>query len=225
MASKRGGSRVKPYSLTVKTYTASGKLSRKNIRLSSSKPYILPQENSPRDNEALSNSSAEFETNDILDDRESMDEDHEKEQDIRSRYVRRRIKEGECWKSVQDELVKTYIENSVMLPNQICVKCVEDGRPHSSVQIAKIRCLDCGPNQFFCHHCAEKLHKTRNLFHVVEIWKVKPSIIVLSILTFIHVANLYTSINKAKSVLIIMFQVLWNMYCLHFSIFMRYFNF
>ena len=109
MASKRGGSRVKPYSLTVKTYTASGKLSRKNIRLSSSKPYILPQENSPRDNEALSNNSAEFETNDILDDRESMDEDHEEEQDIRSRYVRR-IKEGECWKSVQDELVKTYIE-------------------------------------------------------------------------------------------------------------------
>ena len=106
---------MKPYSLTVKTYTASGKLSRKNIRLSSSKPYILPQENSPRDKEALSNSSAEFETNDILDDRESMDEDHEEEQDIRARYVRRRIKEGECWKSVQDELVKTYIENSVMV--------------------------------------------------------------------------------------------------------------
>ena len=126
--------------------------------------------------------SDEFDTNDVLDDRESMDEDEEEEQDIRSRYERRRIKEGECWKSAQDELVKTYIENSAILPNQICVKCVEDGRPHSNVPIADIRCLDCGPNKFFCHHCAEKLHKTRNLFHVFEVWKVNPLMIPLRIL-------------------------------------------
>ena len=124
----------------------------------------MPQENSPRGNEALSNSSAEFETNDILDDRENMDEDQEEEQDIRSRYVRRRIKEGECWKSVQDELVKTYIENSVMLPNQICVKCVEDGRPHFSVQIAKIRCLDCGPNQFFLSSLCRETSQNKKPF-------------------------------------------------------------
>ena len=173
MASKRGGGgRVKPYSLTVKTCTASGKLSRQNIRFSSSRPYISPQENSPRGNEDLPNNNGDFETSYDLDDSESMDEDQEG-QNTRSRYERRKVKEGEWWKALQDELVKTYIENSAMLPQQICVKCVEDGRPESTLPIAEIRCLDCAPNQYFCHYCAEKLHQTRNLFHVVEVWKVK----------------------------------------------------
>ena len=68
MASKRGGGgRVKPYSLTVKTYTASGKLSRQNIRFSSSRPYISPQENSLRGNEDLPNNNGDFETSYDLD--------------------------------------------------------------------------------------------------------------------------------------------------------------
>ena len=180
MASKRvGGGRVKPYSLAVKTYTAPGKLSRQNIRLSSSRPYISPQENSLRGNGDLPNNSWDFETSYVLDDSENMDENQE-EQNTRSRYERRKVKEGECWKALQDELVKTYIENSAMLPQQICAKCVEDVQPESTLPIAEIRCLDCGPNQFFFHHCAEKLHQTRNLFHVVEVWKVKRLIVLLS---------------------------------------------
>ena len=153
MASKRGGGgRVKPYSLAVKTYTASGKLSMQNIRLSSSRPYISPQQNSLRGNEDLPNNSGDFETSMNMDDSENMDEDHE-EQNTRSRYERRKVKEGECWKTLQDELVKTYIENSAMLPQQICKKCVEDGRPESTLPITEIRCLDCGPN--FLSLCRE----------------------------------------------------------------------
>ena len=122
--------------------------------------------------ECLPNVNSEkFVANDLglFDDRESIDEG----QNIRSRYETRRINEGESWKSLQDDVVKTYIENSAMPLDQLCVKCVEDGRPQASLQSAQIRCLDCGPNQFFCHQCAEKLHLTRNLFHVVEVWKVK----------------------------------------------------
>ena len=94
MQHKYGGGRVKPYSLTVKTYTASGKLSRQNIRFSSSRPYISPQENSLRGNEDLPNNNGDFETSYDLDDSESMDEDQEG-QNTRSRYERRKVKEGE----------------------------------------------------------------------------------------------------------------------------------
>ena len=163
MASKRGGYRVKPYSLKVKTYTATGKLARKSIPISSNRADLLQEETSLRVSNFLPNNSEEFEA--------EGDRRIDEEEELRSRYERRRINEGECWKSLQDKLVKTYIEVSAMLPDQCCVKCVEDGRLQA--RSAKIRCLDCGPNQFFCHQCAEELHLTRNLFHVVELWKVK----------------------------------------------------
>ena len=86
-----------------------------------------------------------------------------------SDYERRRIKEADRWKSLQDEVVKTYLERSVMPPNQCCVKCCEDGKPEVD---AIMRCVDCGPWQFFCTDCAETLHRTRNQFHIVEVWKV-----------------------------------------------------
>ncbi|XP_046862985.1 uncharacterized protein LOC124456634 [Xenia sp. Carnegie-2017] len=55
-----------------------------------------------------------------------------------------------------------------MLPGQLCVKCLEDGIPAKK---AEIRCRDCGHGQFYCFECAESLHRTRNVFHLVEVWK------------------------------------------------------
>ena len=104
---------------------------------------LLPQEATVRNSEGLRSNSEECEGNVIFHDLETIDEARDEEQDIRSRYERRRIKEGECWKSLQDELVKSHIENSVMLTDQICVKCVEDGQSKSDAPAAEIRCLDC----------------------------------------------------------------------------------
>ena len=69
MASRRSGSRVKPYCLTVKTYTANtatGKLSRKNIRISSNKQDLSQQEVSLPVSECLPNVNSEkFVANDL----------------------------------------------------------------------------------------------------------------------------------------------------------------
>ncbi|XP_046861577.1 uncharacterized protein LOC124454869 [Xenia sp. Carnegie-2017] len=91
--SRSGNRRVKPYSLTVKTCSASGKLSRKNISLSPN--VVLP------------------------------------------------IRTIDTFEGFQENLNE------------------EDGIPAKK---AEIRCRDCS-------QCAESLHRTRNVFHLVEVWK------------------------------------------------------
>ncbi|XP_046839397.1 uncharacterized protein LOC124433662 [Xenia sp. Carnegie-2017] len=148
--SRSGNRRVKPYSLTVKTYSAAGKLSRKNISLSPN--VVLP-----------------IRTIDAFEGfQENLNEGTNNLRGTGSRYERRRVNESESWKCLQDNLVKSYIENCAMLPGQLCVKCLEDGIPAKK---AEIRCRDCGHGQFYCFECAESLHRTRNVFHLVEVWK------------------------------------------------------
>ena len=112
-----------------------------------------------------------------------------------SDYERRRIKEADRWKSLQDEVVKTYVERSVMPPNQCCVKCCEDGKPEVD---AIMRCVHCGPWQFFCTDCAETLHRTRNQFHIVEVWKVG---ITRSQLLILYEVTIWPAAGQAVKVL------------------------
>ena len=104
------------------------------------------------------------------DETDPMIMDEEQPEHSVSSYEKRRRREADHWESLQDDLTKTYIEVSAMKPcNQYCIKCIEDGRPY---MLATMRCSDCGLNQFYCSDCAESLHKTRNFFHIVEVWKV-----------------------------------------------------
>ena len=105
---------------------------------------------------------------------------------LQSAYERRRINEGDRWKGLHDDLIKARIESSSMPPNQCCVKCLAESdhgkqteetssstTDFHDVARATMRCLDCGPHQYFCRYCTETIHKDRNYFHVVEVWKVQ----------------------------------------------------
>ena len=136
--------------------------------LSSNRPPLPPKRTEVVSNRYLQTFEEEYdnvgsdETDPLV-----MDEEHP-EHSVSS-YEKRRRREADHWESLQDDLTKTYIEGSAMKPNQCCIKCIEDGRPN---MLATMRCSDCGPNQFYCSDCAESLHKTRNFFHIVEVWKV-----------------------------------------------------
>ena len=159
---------VKPYSIRVKTYSSTGRVSSKKVPLAARKLYNENEDALLPSVGRLRNVNEHLEVDDTVDDLPVPVFDDAENQPQPSTYERRRIKEAENWGSLQDVLVEACIETSAMPPNQRCVACLEDGKSNRS----KIRCQDCGPNQFFCHECAEKLHTTRNLFHVVEVWKV-----------------------------------------------------
>lgn len=164
MAARESGKsrRVKPYSLPVKTYSSTGKLSRKNIVLSANRPPLPPKRSVPVSSRYSQNFEEEYDINVGSDYKDPIEHPV-------SSYEKRRRREADRWESLQDDLVKTCIEGSAMKPDQCCIKCSEDGQ-HDV--LATMPCSDCGPNQFFCSDCAKSLHRTRNLFHIVEVWKV-----------------------------------------------------
>ena len=81
-----------------------------------------------------------------------------------SSYMKRKISTNLNWAGVRDGIVHGALEESCLPRGVMCVVCREEE--------ASIRCRDCGFRQYFCRQCAASLHGVRNLFHVLEIWKV-----------------------------------------------------
>ena len=50
-----------------------------------------------------------------------------------------------AWESVRYSLRNAVVESAAMPYNQLCVLCAE--------AVASIRCLQCGPNVYYCHDC------------------------------------------------------------------------
>ena len=72
--------------------------------------------------------------------------------------------ENKRWRMIQASMIDAAIEVSAIRSDQQCVTC------HLN---AKLRCIDCGTDQFFCLECATQLHSERNRLHFIEEWKVR----------------------------------------------------
>jgi len=86
------------------------------------------------------------------------------QEDTVSSHEIRRIRELKKWSGLRELLVNVAVEESCLLPGTICMHCQQTE--------ATVRCNDCGPRQFFCLECSKSLHKTRNIFHILQLWTV-----------------------------------------------------
>ena len=62
----------------------------------------------------------------------------------------------ENWKEKLPKFFNIMVENNALLNDQKCFKCENP---------AISRCLDCGPNVYFCSSCEELFHDNINIFH------------------------------------------------------------
>ena len=102
----------------------------------------------------------------------------------KGKYQAHQEKLNDQWASVRDLLLEVAVENGGIPPNQVCVLC--DYEP------ACLRCLECGPYQFFCKPCGINLHKDRNHFHYMEHWVVciaKASFFMCAFFTYILIST------------------------------------
>lgn len=82
-------------------------------------------------------------------------------------YYARQERSVEYWERIRDDMFKAFMKSSVPPSHWKCAECGSDGA---------VRCQSCGPFVFYCCECAVRLHKSTNIFHLLEIWKVKLSI-------------------------------------------------
>ena len=69
----------------------------------------------------------------------------------------------ESWNKIRPELLKVAIASEALPKNRQCSCCIEE---------ASCRCLQCGPNIFYCKTCFEEAHRRANIFHTGETWQV-----------------------------------------------------
>jgi len=62
----------------------------------------------------------------------------------------------ENWKGILPKLLKIMVENNAPDKKYKCSKCENH---------AIVRCLDCGPNIYFCSYCEDLFHHNINIFH------------------------------------------------------------
>ena len=82
-----------------------------------------------------------------------------------SAHENRRIQEQVKWNEWREQLVNSAIEEFSIAESTSCVWC--------NLTTAVVRCTYCGPHSFFCMECAKLLHSRSNMFHVLELWKVR----------------------------------------------------
>ena len=79
-------------------------------------------------------------------------------------HTRRKQKAAEKWEELRSALTRTVIENECLPPGVPCYICGNE-------DIA-VRCVECGPFNYYCESCAIKLHENCYYHHCPEIWKV-----------------------------------------------------
>ncbi|XP_028407560.1 uncharacterized protein LOC114530178 isoform X2 [Dendronephthya gigantea] len=81
-------------------------------------------------------------------------------------YRDRKIKLGNAWLGIRQQLFSAFLEHQAMPVNQGCVipECKES---------ACGRCLDCGPAHFMCEEHINLVHASGQSFHYPEIWEIE----------------------------------------------------
>ncbi|KXJ21046.1 uncharacterized protein LOC110232517 [Exaiptasia diaphana] len=78
-------------------------------------------------------------------------------------YEKRQITLNKKWTDIRKTVLKSFVKDCHMPVGQECVVCGSEP--------AVLKCEDCGSRQFYCLICGHSLHKSRNQFHVLELWK------------------------------------------------------
>ena len=76
-------------------------------------------------------------------------------------------KRKEKWDKIHQAALTVMIEESSLPAEMKCFVC--------GVESVLVRCLQCGPQHFFCEKCATELHTHALYHHCPELWKVSPS--------------------------------------------------
>lgn len=82
-------------------------------------------------------------------------------------HTKRKEKAAIKWDEIHQTALTVMIEES-SLPSHInCFVC--------GIESVIVRCLQCGPQHFFCEKCATDFHTYALFHHCPELWKVSPS--------------------------------------------------
>lgn len=87
-----------------------------------------------------------------------------------TQYKLKKIREESGWEKSRERLQRAFVWQQYLPEGTPCCACGDHGR--SPANEAVCRCCDCGWEQWLCLECATMLHNKRNMFHVLEIWKV-----------------------------------------------------
>lgn len=80
-----------------------------------------------------------------------------------SAYRARQERLATAWGDVRELLRRATVEGNGLPVGQSCSRCGE---------AASLRCLDCGAQIFLCSTCADAEHRSKCVFHRVEMWSV-----------------------------------------------------
>lgn len=79
-------------------------------------------------------------------------------------YKERRIELSKSWRQIEPKLLNIGSQYFYPASFECCV---------CNCKVPNIiRCLDCGPNVYYCNNCVEDKH-TYTVFHRPDIWKVR----------------------------------------------------
>ena len=85
------------------------------------------------------------------------------EEQIPSLHAIKQAANAEAWKAIRSDLLKAATESFAMPLEQCCLLCSD---------AAQYRCIQCGPNCYYCSQCLGYSHCKTNLFHIPEEWVV-----------------------------------------------------
>ncbi len=74
----------------------------------------------------------------------------------KQKYLNDQISLTKNWESITETIFKGIIKNQGFSEKSLCIKCKKE---------ASLRCLDCGPNIYFCYECDTYFHNIINIFH------------------------------------------------------------
>jgi hypothetical protein len=80
-------------------------------------------------------------------------DDYESEQ---TNYQHRQNKLATNWMRILDDVYRLMLDNESISGNPACFNCND---------AATLKCMDCGPNIFYCDDCFNYFHSKINLFH------------------------------------------------------------
>ena len=85
------------------------------------------------------------------------------EEQIHSLHAIKQAANAEAWKAIRSDLLKAATESFAMPLEQSCLLCSDT---------ARYRCIQCGPNCYYCSQCLGYSHCKTNIFHIPEEWVV-----------------------------------------------------
>jgi len=102
---------------------------------------------------SLSNDENEEQSNNELENVEMDINNYESES---TNYQQKQNKLATNWKIILDDIYHLMLDNEAILGDPTCFNCND---------VATLKCMDCGPNIFYCDNCFNHFHGKINLFH------------------------------------------------------------